>query len=220
MGLFPYRNHLLAVWLLKRSLEDSFEKTRPASSAQASLDTLECASSVEEAFAQKSFFFLLIDLNLRVFCPHSCGSVSCWSAGSSCWWSSSKKAACILFATLGLGATSCVSFFFSYILKKLSVDQTVYSQHATFINLHLISFEIKLSFRQRLMTLPLLHPSLLFLVVPYLMASIGEPQQMTKLFLVDPWAHQLGTWVAQRSVSSRLASAFFSLQVVYPCEVK
>ena len=102
----------------------------------------------------------------------------------------SKKAACILFAALGLGTTSRVSFFFSDILKKLSVDQTVYSQHATFINLHLISFEIKLSFSHGLMTL---HSSPLFLVLSYLMASIEEPQLMTKLFLADPWAHQLGS---------------------------
>ena len=78
------------------------------------------------------------------------------------------------------------SFFFSYILKKLSVDQTMCSQHATFINLHLISFKIKLFFSHRLMTLPLFHPSPLLL-----MASIEEPQLMLKLFPLDPWVRQL-----------------------------
>ena len=49
------------------------------------------------------------------------------------------------------------------------------------------------SFSHRLMTLPLFHPSPLFLVISCLMASIEEPQLMTKLFLLDPWFHQLGS---------------------------
>ena len=84
-------------------------------------------------------------------------------------------------------------FFFRYILKKLSVDQNMVSQPATFINLHLLSLIMKRFFRYRLITLPLFHPSPLFLVVSYLMASIELPQLMTKLFLVDPWVHQLGS---------------------------
>lgn len=43
------------------------------------------------------------------------------------------------------------------------------------------------------MTLPLFHPSPLFLVVSYLMASIEMPGLMMKLLLVDPRVHQLGS---------------------------
>ena len=62
VGLFPYRNHVLALRNSKGPLEDSFAKM--------SVSFIRLSSSK-------------IHLNLRLFCPHPYGLVSCWSSGSS-----------------------------------------------------------------------------------------------------------------------------------------